>query len=171
MLEKKRLKSWDQDTMIQAVSVVRKKKVEFKKAQKMLKGRKISLKRCVNMNDKPREETLLTKLRSRSVFSKDVEQELVEYLVVMDQQYFGLTRQDIRMMAFQLAKKNNFKNSFSELRGCARKGCLNRVLKRHKTTISIRSATGTSVARAKVFNRAAVIGFFDITEAEFEKHN
>jgi hypothetical protein len=79
-----------------------------------------------------------------------MEQELVEYLCVMKEQHFGCTRQHIRMMAFRLAKKNNLKKSFSELRGCAGKDWLNHVLNRHKTTISIRSATGTPMARAKV---------------------
>ena len=79
-----------------------------------------------------------------------MEQELVEYLCVVEEQYFGHTRHDIRMMAFRLAKKNYLKKIFSELRGCAGKDWLNHVLNRHKTTISIRSATGTPMARAKV---------------------
>jgi hypothetical protein len=41
-----------------------------------------------------------------------MKQELVEYLLEMEQQYIGLRRQDILMMVFQLAKKNNLKNIF-----------------------------------------------------------
>jgi hypothetical protein len=71
-----------------------------------------------------------------------MEQELMEYLLMMEEKYFGLTRQDIRMMAFQLAKNNNLKKSFSELRGCDGKECLHRLLDRHENIISIRSARG-----------------------------
>jgi hypothetical protein len=44
---------------------------------------------------------------------------------MIEEKYFGLTRQDVRMMALQLAKNNNLKNSFSELRGCAGKEWVN----------------------------------------------
>ena len=43
-------------------------------------------------------------------------------------------------------------------------------LRRHKDQISIRTPTGTSIHRAEGFNKENVTHFFNILEAEFEKH-
>jgi hypothetical protein len=57
------------------------------------------------MTDKHPEEAVLTKLGRRHVFSRDMEQELTEYLLTMEEIYFGLKRQEARMMALQLSIK------------------------------------------------------------------
>jgi len=40
--------------------------------------------------------------------------DFVEYCVIMDQSYYGLRRQDIKRMAFQLAKRNGLKHPFNQ---------------------------------------------------------
>jgi hypothetical protein len=55
------------------------------------------------------------------------------------------------------------KKSFYELKGCTGKDWLTRFLNCYKNIISM--------TRAEGFNRAAVNGFFDILEAELQKHN
>jgi hypothetical protein len=94
MSKKKLLKSWHRDKMIRAVATVRKKANVFTKAQKLSSVPKASLRPYVNMKEKPPEEAVLTKLGRRLVFSRDIEQELIEYLLMMEEKYFGLTRQD-----------------------------------------------------------------------------
>ncbi|KAJ4432731.1 hypothetical protein ANN_21369 [Periplaneta americana] len=170
MSEKRKLKSWNEEAMIRAVTAIRNKEMGFNKADKLFKVPKTSLRRYVKM-DKPAEEAIRTKLGRKPVFSQELETELVDYLVMMEQKYFGLTRQDVKMLAFQLAKRNGITNRFSELRGSAGKVWLYGFLRRHKDRISIRSATGTSLSRTKGFNKASVGAFFDILEAEFAKHN
>jgi hypothetical protein len=63
----------------------------------------------------------------------------------------------------QLAENSNLKKSFSELKGCVENDWLNRFLNCHKNIIS--------VTREEGFNSPAVNGFFDILEAELQKHN
>ncbi|CAH1987803.1 unnamed protein product [Acanthoscelides obtectus] len=49
-----------------------------------------------------------TKLGKRPILSAELEEELVRYLLIMDQKFFGLTRRDVRSLAFQLAKQEEF---------------------------------------------------------------
>jgi len=78
----------------------------FKKTQKLFNIPTTFLGTCVIMGDKTPEEAALAKLGRMREFSKDMELELVGYLLAMAQKYFDLIRQDVRMMAFQIAKKN-----------------------------------------------------------------
>jgi hypothetical protein len=48
-----------------------------------------------------------------------VEEELVEYLLMMKQKYICLVRLDVRMASFQVAKNNSLETGFSEPRGYA----------------------------------------------------
>ncbi|CAH1963651.1 unnamed protein product [Acanthoscelides obtectus] len=83
---------------------------------------------------------------------------------MMDKKYFGLTRRDVRSIAFQLAKLNNIPNPFSLLSESAGKDWLKRFLKRHEHVLSVRKPTGTSIARATGFCKHKVAEFFDILE-------
>ncbi|XP_072401561.1 uncharacterized protein [Diabrotica undecimpunctata] len=74
-------------------------------------------------------------------------------------------------MAYQLATINKIPNPFSKEKESAGKNWLNLFLKRHKDRISVRKLTGTSIHRAKGFNKENVTHFFDILEAAFENHN
>jgi hypothetical protein len=69
--------------MIRAVAAVSNKQMGLKKAQKLLNVPKTSLRPYVNMKDKPPAEAVLTKLKRRPVFSRDMGQELTEYLLLM----------------------------------------------------------------------------------------
>lgn len=52
--------------------------------------------RCVTKKNKTPEETFSYKIkRERPVFSKDMEQELIGYLLMVEQKYFGLTRPEV----------------------------------------------------------------------------
>lgn len=87
----------------------------------------------------------------------------------MESKFYGLTRQDVRKMAYQLAVKNNIEHPFrNNIEGRA---WLDHFLLRHKDKLSIRSPTGTSNARAQGFNKEAVDKLFDLLEEEFLKHN
>lgn len=44
-------------------------------------------------------------------------------------------------------------------------------MRRHKDRLAIRKPEGTSLARALGFNRESVTNFFNLLEAEFEKHS
>jgi hypothetical protein len=86
------MKSWNQDKMTRVVATVRKKEMGFNTAQKLFNVPKTSLRPYISMKDKTPEEAVLTKLGRRPVFSRDMEQELIKYLLMMDEKQFGLTR-------------------------------------------------------------------------------
>ncbi|KAF2893074.1 hypothetical protein ILUMI_13100 [Ignelater luminosus] len=82
------------------------------------------------------------------LLKRDAADELVMYFLEMERKYFGLTRQGVRRIAFQLAKRNSLPNTFSLLNESVGKNWLHAFLKRHTTILSIRKPTGTLVARA-----------------------
>jgi hypothetical protein len=47
-------------------------------------------------------------------FNQDPEKELVEYVFVMENQFFGLTLTEMRGLAFDLAKRNKIFHNFNK---------------------------------------------------------
>ena len=98
---------------------------------------------------------------SKQVFSEAQESELESYIKKAADIYFGLSPKDVRVLAFQCAKKFNIKMpSTWEEKECAGSDWLNGFLKRHPS-LSIRVFEPTSLARATSFNRENVKNFFD----------
>ena len=98
-----------------------------------------------------------------------MEKELVEYLLSLESMMFGLTTNDVRNLAFQLAEKNNLPNSFNKAKRKAGKDWLQGFMHRHKE-LSLRQPEATSAARAKSFNPETVNKFFDLFEAVMNKY-
>jgi hypothetical protein len=126
------------------------------------------MKECQHKLTNP-EEAVQTKSGRKPVFSAEMEKELVKYLLFMETSLFGLTRQHVRRLAFQLATRNYLKNKFSQLKGSAGKDLMYGFLKRHKSTLSLRSPTGTSFGRAKGFNKTSVNKLINLLEFEVEE--
>lgn len=112
---------------------------------------------------------MLVKMGRESTLGDEIENQLVKYCLQMESIYFGLTRTDIRSMAYQLAVKNNLVNKFSKEKSVAGRYWLKGFMKRH-SQMSFRRPTGTSVARAKGFNKESVDEFFKILGDVFLKH-
>jgi len=104
MSEKKLLKSWDKDKLIRVVAAIRKKQMGFTKAQHLSDVPMIYLMRYVSMKDKPPEEAV-AKLGRRAVFSKHGTGVHRIPTYTGTELFWPHTRQDVRMMAFQIAKK------------------------------------------------------------------
>ena len=98
---------------------------------------------------------------SKQVFSEAQESELESYIKKAADIYCGLSPKDVRVLAFQCAKKFNIKMpSTWEEKECVGSNWLNGFLKRHPS-LSIRVPEPTSLARATSFNRENVKNFFD----------
>lgn len=54
------------------------------------------------------------KLGKKATLSTDLESELVNFILEMEKFGFGLTKQDIISLAYQLAIRNNLKHIFSQ---------------------------------------------------------
>lgn len=95
-----------------AVQAVRYGEMGYLKASKQFDVPKRTLERYV----KSEENSSLTKLHMgrKTSLPEIIENELVQYCTELDQKYYSLRMRDIRLLAFQLAIKNNLKHSFSK---------------------------------------------------------
>ncbi|XP_049869645.1 uncharacterized protein LOC126369338 [Pectinophora gossypiella] len=115
--------------------------------------------------------SIATKLgRYDLTFSKEVEQEFCNYLMHLDDMYFGMTAKNLRILAFEFAERNNISHRFNRDAKAAGKDWLRGFLKRHPQ-ISLRQPTSTSIARAMGFNRPQVERFYINLSALMDKHN
>ena len=81
---------------------------------------------------------------------------------------FGITRQDLRSLAFQLAEKNGIPHAFNATKMMAGDHWYYTFLKR-LPELSLRQPETTSIARVCGFNRKAVSDFFDLLEDVIDK--
>lgn len=108
--------------------------------------------------------------RFKTVFSAQQEQELVEFIVSMEAQLFGLTLTELRKLAYELAVKNDLDHHFNGERQMAGKQWLYSFLARNPT-IRLRTPEATSLARAMGFNKVSVDKFFELLTSLQEKYN
>lgn len=80
--------------------------------------------------------------RFSTVFSKQQEQELTEYIFEMESRLFGIGTKELRVLAFQFAEKNDIPNTFNKMTGMAGRDWIYGFLKRQKT-ISLRLPENT----------------------------
>ncbi|CAG9562347.1 unnamed protein product [Danaus chrysippus] len=111
-MPKRRL--WDPEAMKQAIEAVRTKKMGYKKAVKLFNVPRATLKDYVKKSDKPIEDIVSGKMGRKPVLSPALEEELVNYCLQMENNYYGLTASDLKRMAFQLAIRNNIPHPFSQ---------------------------------------------------------
>ncbi|KAJ4425867.1 hypothetical protein ANN_27493 [Periplaneta americana] len=108
------------------------------------------------------------RLGRKPILPEKIEKELVEYCLLMESKFYGLTRNDIRRIAYQLAVRNGIRNNFID--DMAGRVWFDHFMNRHKHQLSIRKPEGTSLARAIGFNKESVMNFFDLLKAEYVKH-
>ncbi|XP_047026166.1 MFS-type transporter clz9-like [Helicoverpa zea] len=158
----KKRKRWDMEEMNAAIVAVREKRMGYLKAAKQFNVPRSTLFRFVNDKDSPIESITNKVIGRKPLFGQDIENLLVEYVLTMENKFNGLTRMDLRRLAYQLALKNNIKNPFRG--GFAGRYWLEGFLKRHQEILSIRQPTGTSQARANGFTKERMDEFYDNLE-------
>ncbi|KAJ4425644.1 hypothetical protein ANN_27840 [Periplaneta americana] len=163
------LKKWDTNDMIKVITSVREKKMGLRKAVKLYNVPQTTLQRFVNNNMSP-EECVKLKIGRKTVLPAELEKQLVEFLVEMDNRFYGLTRTDVKRMAYQLAQRNNIPHPFGS-NVTAGRAWFDLSIRRHKNKLTIHKPIGTSFSRANGFNREAINKFFDMLEAEYDKHS
>jgi uncharacterized protein YraI len=163
-------KTWDEEKMAQAIKIVREKKMGYLKAAQHFQVPRTTLFRLCQKDEQSPEVAAATTLGRKTILGSELERQLVEYILIMESKFHGLTRTDLRRMAFMLAKRNNLQNPFGES-GMAGKKWLKLFLNRHKDKLSIRRPTGTSFARAFGFDKEKVEAFFNLLEELYTKNN
>ena len=100
--------------------------------------------------------------RVKPVFSETLERELVMYVLEMSKRLLGLTFDDLRGMAFELATANNLEmpGSWKRDKKAGRDWAAG-FIKRFPA-ISLRKPEATSLARASGFNKPSVEKFFEV---------
>ncbi len=106
-------KKWSATEMTQAIEAVRNKTLTFHKAAKYYGVPVGSLHRLVQ-KEGPANEISAVKLGRRSVLGKEIEESLVNYLLILEQYFFGMTRTDLQRMAYELAVRNNVRHPFGD---------------------------------------------------------
>uniref|UniRef100_A0A146KT86 Tigger transposable element-derived protein 6 n=1 Tax=Lygus hesperus TaxID=30085 RepID=A0A146KT86_LYGHE len=167
--------SWSSESMVLAVRAVLDNEMGYLKAsrtygvpQSTLEDRVRKIRKGEVSPNKGSQKKGLG--RHHPVFSKTQEEELVKYILVMEERLFGLTLTDVRRLAFELAERNGIPHSFNHAKKRAGKDWLYGFLERNPT-LSLRSPEQTSLARAKGFNRVAVNQFYDLLESLMVKNH
>ncbi|KAG5893376.1 hypothetical protein JTB14_024495 [Gonioctena quinquepunctata] len=105
--------------------------------------------------------------RYLTTFSLEWERELVEYLLHLESMLFGLTCDDVRKLAYQLAVETIFaidltwkRAGWDWLRG----------FRQRNPKIFLRNPEPTSAGRAQGFDKTRISQFFKISDEMVEKH-
>jgi len=88
--------------MCRAVRVVRSADTCYLRASKYFFVPRGTLERYVKDTSRSTEELVNVHLGRRTVVPSELKNKLLEYCILMDQRHYGLRRQDIKRMAFQL---------------------------------------------------------------------
>jgi len=104
--------------------------------------------------------------RFSSVLGDEFEKVLVQHAINLQRRMYGLTTNDIRKLAFDVAEAMKVPHPFKNQK--AGKEWLRSFLRRH-AEISIRCPEATSIGRVIGFNRPNVNRFFEAYRAELEK--
>jgi len=107
-------KNWSKEAICRAVRVVRSGDMDYLRASKYFSVLRGTLERHVKNTSRSPEEVENVHLGRRTVLPSELENKRVEYCIIMDQGCYGLRRQDIQLMAFQLAIRNGLKYLFNQ---------------------------------------------------------
>ncbi|KAH9627647.1 hypothetical protein HF086_009797 [Spodoptera exigua] len=95
------------------------------------------------------------------VFNEDQERELSKYLIRCADIYFGLSKKEVRKLAYELTTKYNISRPrIWEENGMAGEEWF-RMFMRRNPELSVRAAQATSLSRATSFNKTNEQGFYD----------
>jgi hypothetical protein len=116
--------------MRSAVQAVKDKEMGFLKAVKTFNVPMSTLLDYVKSANS--EERLSSSIGRKCALGNELQIELAKYCQIMDERFFGLKRQDIRVLAYQLDVKNNIKHPISRCKGMAGKKWLKNFMRRHQ---------------------------------------
>ncbi|XP_026316403.1 CENP-B homolog protein 2-like [Hyposmocoma kahamanoa] len=106
----------------------------------------------------------------KPVLPVELEEELANYCMQMDKNYYGVTAADLKRMAFQLVLRNNIPHPFSLPKKKAGKKWMKLFMARHPA-LSFRKPESLSKARVQGFTAENVKTFFELLKPELQKIN
>ena len=147
---------WSEESMLKALDAVQ-KGMPFRTASKQFGVPIMSLKRRTKGKNKVAVGAIKYLGGKKTVFTAGQEIELVQHIKDMETRMYGLTRQDVVSLAYQLAVKNNIAHPFQNEK--AGYDWLRGFRQRHPD-IALRAPESTSTARARAFNKPVVDKFY-----------
>src|SRR6218665_3010698 len=86
--------------------------------------------------------------RFRCTLNEEYETELLQYIIDMQQRFYGSSLTDVRQLAFQFAERNNIDVPFSKVTQLAGKDWTSGFLRRHQKETSAASSTSRPMTTA-----------------------
>jgi len=138
---------WSEEQMKLAIQSVQSKEMSIRKASASFGVPKDSLQRRVKglLKNLPTEKLHEKKLgRYRTVLNEQEEKDLVEYILKMDEAFYGLSIMDIRRIVYDYAEKKNIAHPFSKQNKMAGRDFVKGFLARHPE-LSLRKPEGVAL--------------------------
>ncbi|KAB0803149.1 hypothetical protein PPYR_00119 [Photinus pyralis] len=104
------------------------------------------------------------------IFSVDQEKSLTSHVIKMAKLFYGVSKTQLRKLAYSYALSNNIPNNFNATTKMAGKDWYYHFLKRNKV-ISLRKPEPTSINRISAFNETQVNQFFQNLKKLYEKYH
>ena len=151
--------SWSEENLLNALEQITKKTMSVKQASKNYSIPRTTL--ICHLKSKVGSPGNANLGCFRSAFSKDTEEELVNYIKDTQLRFFSLTRDAVCSLAYDYATVNKLNVPFNKEKK-AGPDWLESFLKRH-SNLSIKQPESTSLARATGFNKVQVDRFFQLS--------
>jgi len=115
--------------------------------------------------------SFVPKYNARQVLSEEQELMLVDYLLSAAKYNYGHSPMMARRLAYEFALANDVNLPYTWLRDCAAgEEWMTGFLRRHKSSLSIRTPEATSLGRGSAFNLHNVQKFFDNLDTVYKRH-
>ncbi|KAI4466219.1 helix-turn-helix psq domain [Holotrichia oblita] len=98
--------------MLEAMDAINERKMGLKKTSKVFQVPRSSLQRFLRKTNSDAQKVIQTQLGRKLALGRELEEQLVEYILSMEALYYGFTRKDISKMAFTLAMRNGISHAF-----------------------------------------------------------
>lgn len=167
--DKRKYYQWSKEDLEKALIAYEKKEMSLNKIAKTYSIPKPTILRHAMKKNKIAIDAEIQKGRP-AVFEHDIENKLTQHILDLEKYMFGLTINNIRSLAFQIAERHNILNNFNKEKRMAGKGWFYNFMKRHPE-LSVRQPENTSLNRIKGFNRKNVYGFFDLLEKIIDENS
>ncbi|KAL0829651.1 hypothetical protein ABMA28_003157 [Loxostege sticticalis] len=151
--------NWNKEDLERDILAYENKELSLNKISKTCSVPKPTILRHIKKKNKIAVDTKIQKGRP-VIFDVETENKLAEHILNLETHMFGLTINDIRRLAFEIAEIHNIQNNFNKEKRMAGKAWFYKFLKR----LSVRQPENTSMNRIRGFNRENVYHFFDLLE-------
>lgn len=161
--------SWDPLQMQRAIEAVQNGEMGWLRASRSFDVPQATLRRRATDKNKRVKANKLGLGRFEVTFNAELERDLVEHIKTLESMLFGLSCDDVRSLAYQLAERNGIPHRFNRATKLAGWDWL-RGFRSRNHDISLRKPEATSAARAQSFNKPQVANFFKTLQETLEKH-